>query len=165
MVDAALSLAQLPLGHWLASGRAPDTPWDLTGRWACYEVYECADGRWVTVGALEPKFFARILQLMGLSDYAARQYDPGAQAALRQALAEQFAGRPQSHWLDLLAHQDTCVGPALTLEEAMQHPNLRSRAVLRQVVAADGRVHQVFAALPWLDPGPGEPLSAPDLQR
>lgn len=165
MVDAAMSLAQLPLGHWLASGRAPATPWDLTGRWACYEVYECADRRWVTVGALEPKFFGRILELMGLSDYASRQYDPGAQVDLRQALAEQFASRPQSHWLDLLAHEDTCVGPALSLEEAMEHPNLRARAVLRTVVAADGRVHEVFAALPWLDPGPSEPLPAPELRR
>lgn len=165
MVDAAMSLAQLPLGHWLASGRAPAVPWDLTGRWACYEVYECADGRWVTVGALEPKFFGRILDLMGLSEHAPRQYDPGAQADLKRALAEAFASRPQSHWLDLLAHEDTCVGPALTLDEALGHPNVRARGVLRPVVAADGSVHQVFAALPWLDPGPGDPLSAPELQR
>lgn len=44
MVDAALTFAQLPLGGWLATGQSPATPWDLTGRWACYGVYECADG-------------------------------------------------------------------------------------------------------------------------
>lgn len=164
MVDAALSLAQLPLGGWLATGQAPPVPGDLTGRWACYEVYECGDGQWLTVGALEPKFFGEILELVGLAQYRAAQYDPAQQAELKKALGDVFGSAPREHWLELLAHADTCVGPALTLAEAMAHPNLRDRDVLREVRASDGSVRQVFAALPWL-PGGGQPqpLSAPGL--
>lgn len=163
MVDAALSMAQLPLGGWLASGRSPDTPWDLTGRWACYEVYECADHLWLTVGALEPKFFGAILDLLDLGEWKVSQYDPAKQEELRTLLRHRFASRPRSHWLDLLAFEDTCVGPALTLAEAMAHPNLRDRAVLREVATADGSRHHVFAALPWQPPVEDAPLRAPGL--
>jgi alpha-methylacyl-CoA racemase len=163
MVDAAMSLAQLPLGGWLASGQSPDTPWDLTGRWACYEVYECADGLWLTVGALEPKFFSEILDRIGLPEWKAAQYDPAQQGDLRAILQRTFASRPRADWLAELAFADTCVGPALTLAQAMQHPNLRARPVLRSVEAADGSRHEVFAALPWLDPGEERPLRAPRL--
>ncbi len=163
MVDAALSLAQLPLGGWLATGLAPTTPWDLTGRWACYEVYECADGLWLTVGALEPKFFGTILDLLELPEWKPSQYDPARQTELRDLLRHRFASRPRSHWMSLLAFEDTCVGPALTLAEAMAHPNLRNRRVLREIEAADGSRHQVFAALPWLVPDDPAPLRAPGL--
>ncbi|MCU0279996.1 MAG: CoA transferase, partial [Candidatus Nanopelagicales bacterium] len=74
-----------------------------------------------------------------------------------------FGSAPRDHWLALLAHEDTCVGPALTLSEAMQHDNLTARAVMRRVVASDGSVHEVFPALPWLDAGDHDPLSAPGL--
>lgn len=163
MVDSALAMAQLPLGGWLASGQSPSTPWDLTGRWACYDVYECADGLWITVGALEPKFFGQILDSLGLGDWKVSQYDGSRQEALRQELRDMFAAQPRSHWLDLLAQADTCVGPALTLAEAMQHPNLVQRSILRTVRASDGSLHQVFPALPWLPAAPEVFPGAPAL--
>lgn len=163
MVDAALSLAQLPLGGWLATGQSPSVPGDLTGRWACYEVYECADGLWLTVGALEPKFFGTILDLLGMSDWKVAQYDPSKQDELKDLLRARFTSQDRPHWLALLAHEDTCVGPALTLAEAMAHPNLGSRNVMRPVVTSDGQQHEVFAALPWFAPGPEEPQATPGL--
>lgn len=163
MVDAAMSLAQLPLGAWLADGQSPPVPGDLTGRWACYDVYECADGRWLTVGALEPKFFGEVLDRLELGAWKPFQYDPARQDELRMALRASFSSQPRAHWLDLLAFADTCVGPALSLSEAMQHPNLVARGVMRPVAASDGTIHQVFAALPWFDPGDIEPLKAPSL--
>lgn len=155
MVDSAMAMAQLPLGGWLATGQSPTTPWDLTGRWACYDVYQCADGLWITVGALEPKFFAQILDLLDLPEWKNAQYDIARQDALRELLVQSFGSRPRTHWLDLLGHADTCVGPALTLSEAMAHPNLVARSVMRRVRASDGSVHEVFPALPWL-PGTEE---------
>lgn len=163
MVDAALAMAQLPLGAWLATGKAPSVPWDLTGRWACYDVYECGDGQWLTVGALEPKFFAEILDRLGLSEWKTAQYDPDRQDALRGLLQAEFASRNREHWMDLLASADTCVGPALTLSEAMAHPNLTARPVMRKVRCADGSEREVFAALPWLSSDGAAPLSAPAL--
>jgi crotonobetainyl-CoA:carnitine CoA-transferase CaiB-like acyl-CoA transferase len=95
---------------------APRTP-VLTQGFACYSIYACADGRMLTVGALEPKFFARLCELLGQPELAAAQYDAD-QPALRQRLADVFAQQPLEHWLRLFESEDVCVGPVATLAEA-----------------------------------------------
>ena len=90
----------------------------LTGGLASYRIYATADGRQLTVGALEPKFFARLCELLGLAELAERQYDPGAQEAVASALAAAFRGRSLAEWLALFDGEDVCVGPVATLEEA-----------------------------------------------
>jgi crotonobetainyl-CoA:carnitine CoA-transferase CaiB-like acyl-CoA transferase len=94
---------------------APGTP-VLTHGFACYSIYACADGRHLTVGALEPKFFARLCELLGRAELAERQYDAD-QAALRAELQEEFASRALADWLDHFADEDVCVGPVATLAE------------------------------------------------
>jgi alpha-methylacyl-CoA racemase len=89
----------------------------LSAGFACYRMYETADGRHLTVGALEPKFFARLCELVGRPDLAERQYDDD-QAALGAELATVFAGRPLAGWLALFDGEDVCVGPVATLAEA-----------------------------------------------
>lgn len=90
----------------------------LTGGLACYRVYPTADGRHLTVAALERKFFARLCELLGLDELKVRQYDPDAQSELADTLAETFASKPLSAWLELFDREDVCVGPVATLEEA-----------------------------------------------
>jgi alpha-methylacyl-CoA racemase len=90
----------------------------LTGGLACYRVYPTADGRHLTVGALETKFFARLCELLSLEELIPRQYDPEAQSELADRLAETFAAKPLSAWLELFEREDVCVGPVATLEEA-----------------------------------------------
>ncbi|MGH3083162.1 MAG: CaiB/BaiF CoA transferase family protein [Gaiellaceae bacterium] len=89
----------------------------LTGGLACYRVYRAADGRHLTVAALEQKFFARLCELLGLAELVPRQFDPAAQSELADRLAEAFAAKPLSAWLELFDAEDVCVGPVATLEE------------------------------------------------
>lgn len=89
----------------------------LTGGLACYRIYEAADGRRLTVGALEPKFFARLCELLARPDLAERQYEPD-QELLAAELAVVFRGRTLSDWLDHFGDEDVCVGPVSTREEA-----------------------------------------------
>jgi crotonobetainyl-CoA:carnitine CoA-transferase CaiB-like acyl-CoA transferase len=89
----------------------------LTGGLACYGTYATADGRRLTVGALESKFFARLCELLGLPELAAQQYDDG-QEELRAQLGQAFATRPLEEWLALFEGEDVCVGPVATLAEA-----------------------------------------------
>ena len=98
--------------HKLAS-RAPV----LTQGFACYRMYETSDCRYVTVAALEPKFFTRVCELLGRPELAARQYD-AEQEAVAAALAEIFARRSLADWLALFDGEDVCVGPVATLAEA-----------------------------------------------
>jgi alpha-methylacyl-CoA racemase len=101
----------------LAAARPPRA---LTGSLACYRVYATADGRHLTVGALEPKFFRRLCELLDLPARADRQFDGGAQDELAAALATAFAARPLDAWLELFAGEDVAVGPVATPEEAVQ---------------------------------------------
>nr|MDP8994963.1 CoA transferase [Pseudomonadota bacterium] len=85
-----------------------------------YDVYRCADGKWVSVGALEPQFFAVLKEKLGLRS---GQHDP----ALRDELAAAFRGRDRAHWCALLGGSDACLAPVLSLAEAPEHPHLASR--------------------------------------
>jgi alpha-methylacyl-CoA racemase len=89
----------------------------LTGGLACYRVYETADGRHLTVGALERKFFRRLCELLGRPELAERQYDD-EQEAVADELAGVFRSRSLADWLALFEDEDACVGPVLTREEA-----------------------------------------------
>jgi alpha-methylacyl-CoA racemase len=88
----------------------------LTGGLACYAVYATADGRHLTVGALEPKFFARLCEVLERPELAERQYAP-VQEALAAELAEIFSGRTLADWLALFDGEDVCIGPVATLAE------------------------------------------------
>jgi crotonobetainyl-CoA:carnitine CoA-transferase CaiB-like acyl-CoA transferase len=91
----------------------------LTQGFACYSIYRCSDGRHLTVGALEPKFFMRLCELVGRPELAARQYETD-QATLRDDLEAVFAGRSLEDWLRVFEGEDVCVGPVATRAEAEQ---------------------------------------------
>jgi alpha-methylacyl-CoA racemase len=105
--------------HELASHRLGGEPFDrlLTGGLACYRIYATADGRHLTVAALEPRFFRRLCELLGRPELADRHYDP-EQEPLADELAELFAAKPLATWLELFDREDVSVGPVATLAEA-----------------------------------------------
>jgi alpha-methylacyl-CoA racemase len=105
--------------HELASHRLGGEPFPrlLTGGLACYRIYATADGRHVTVAALEPKFFRRLCELIGRPELASRQWD-AEQETLAADLAEIFAARTLETWLALFEGEDVSVGPVARLEEA-----------------------------------------------
>ncbi|HET7566705.1 MAG TPA: CaiB/BaiF CoA-transferase family protein [Gaiellaceae bacterium] len=105
--------------HRLAAHRLGGDPVPrlLTGGLACYRIYATADGRHLTVGALEPVFFRRLVELLERPELAERQYDAD-QRTLAGELAGLFAARPLADWLDLFDGEDVCVGPVATLAEA-----------------------------------------------
>jgi alpha-methylacyl-CoA racemase len=105
--------------HRLVSHRlgGDAVPRMLTGGLASYRIYETADGRYLTVAALEPVFFRRLTELLGRPDLAERQSDSDPEA-LAAEFAAIFATRPLADWLELFDEEDVCVGPVATLAEA-----------------------------------------------
>ena len=89
----------------------------LTGGLACYRIYETADGRRLTVGALEPAFFRRLTELLGRPELAERQFDSD-QETLAAELAAILETRALAEWLGLFDAEDVCVGPVATIAEA-----------------------------------------------
>ncbi|MFJ8025467.1 CaiB/BaiF CoA transferase family protein [Streptomyces sp. NPDC096311] len=94
-----------------------------------YDVYETADGEWMAVGAVEPRFFAALVRVLGLEG-APPQHDTARWPELRAVLAEAFAGRTRAEWTEIFAGTDACVAPVLSFAEAAEHPQLAARGVL-----------------------------------
>jgi alpha-methylacyl-CoA racemase len=89
----------------------------LTGGLACYRIYATADGRWLTVGALEPRFWQRLCEVVGLPALGERQFDAD-QEAIASELGRAIASRPLAEWLVLMNGQDVAAGPVWTIAEA-----------------------------------------------
>lgn len=100
--------------------------WRLNGGLPEYNVYETADGKYLTVGALEPKFFGRLCELIGLPEYAQVQASPARQLEIKTALGKRFKEKTQAEWLQLLAAEDTCVGPVYDYEEIFTDPQAQA---------------------------------------
>ena len=114
-----LTVSLTHAAHELVAHRLGGEPFDrlLTGALACYRIYATADGRHLTVAALEPRFFRRFCELLGRPELVERQWGTG-QERLADELAEAIAARPLAQWLELFDGEDVGVGPVATLEEA-----------------------------------------------
>jgi alpha-methylacyl-CoA racemase len=106
----------------------------LGGTAPFYGVYQCADGRWFSVGAIEPKFYARLLDVLGLDDVdrsLSAQHDQAKWPALRERIAAIFRTRTMAEWTEIFAPHEVCAEPVLDLDELAGHPHLAARLSLR----------------------------------
>ncbi len=133
MTEAALNL----MAHVFPAGELPEGERGrgvLGGDLACFDLYECADGRWLAVSAIEPHFFARMCELIGCEELVPIQLDPERQHEVRATLAERLRSEPAGHWHALLATEDTCVSAVLTMAEAAEHPQLVARGAVEPLL-------------------------------
>ena len=171
VVDAAMVDGSALLATFIHGLRAAGAWQDergtnlLDGGAPFYDTYQTADGRHMAVGALEPKFYAELLDRLGLTgaDLPA-QLDRAGWPLLRRRLAEAFAARTQAEWTAAFEDSDACVAPVLALGEAPGHPHNRARGTFTEV----GGVMQPapaprFSRTPAPDPAPpAEPGAATD---
>jgi alpha-methylacyl-CoA racemase len=129
MVDGA-ALLMAPIYAAKARGRWQNRRGSnfLDGAAPWYDTYECADGRWLSVGPIEPQFFALLCEKLGLDakDFPDRM-EPNAWPALKERLAAIFRTRTRDDWAALFEGTDACVAPVLDLEEAPAHPHNAAR--------------------------------------
>ncbi len=127
MTEGALAMLAMPLGGAAARGEPMRRGRELlNGGAACYGVYRTREGRFVALGTLEPKFFARFCEAVGRPDLAARQFDEGG-AGPRAELETVFAARTRDEWARFAAEHDVCLMPVLEGDEPANDPQLRSR--------------------------------------
>jgi alpha-methylacyl-CoA racemase len=163
VADGALWLMSLAVDENLATGAEPKPGHDvLSGRYACYGIYETADRRWVAVGAIEPKFFANLCRELGCEELAEHQYQDAHQNDIRDQLSEAFAQETQKTWIERLAGADTCVAPILEPAEVGDDEQLLFRgAFVDALHLKAGSLRQVGAVLAGM-PKIEEPVLLPD---
>ncbi|MEZ5144156.1 MAG: CaiB/BaiF CoA-transferase family protein [Acidimicrobiales bacterium] len=99
-----------------------------------YDVYECADGRWLSLGAIEPKFYANLLAGLGLDpDRLPAQDDEASWPAMKERIAEVVRTRTRDEWMAVFADPDNCVAPVLPYDEVLAHPHVRERGTYVEV--------------------------------
>jgi alpha-methylacyl-CoA racemase len=155
IVDGVASLLAMPL-MLMAQGRWRDERGVnlLDGGVPWYDVYETADGQWMAVGALEPRFYAALTDGLGLTD-APDRADPRNWPELRELLAARFKDRTREEWTAVFAGTDACVEPVLSLTEAAADEHLTER---QTYVTRDGFIQPApaprFSRTPGELPGP-----------
>ncbi|RYX91477.1 MAG: CoA transferase [Comamonadaceae bacterium] len=96
----------------------------LDGSAHFYGVYECADGGYVSIGAIEPQFYRKLLEVTGITDpHFARQWEEGEWPALKAKLADVMRTRTRDAWCEVLEGTDACFAPVLSMTEATSHPH------------------------------------------
>lgn len=142
MLDGAFSWLTFHGATFAMTGQIPERgKMRLTGEFACYRIYRAGDGKHITVGALEPQFWAELCRALGVPEYAERQFAEGdEQDAIIAHVQKIFDGRTRDEWMAELEHLDACVGPVRDLREAYQDPQLRARDMVVDVPAGSGTV-------------------------
>jgi crotonobetainyl-CoA:carnitine CoA-transferase CaiB-like acyl-CoA transferase len=144
MTDGVVSWLTPYLAALFATGRVPARGEErLNGGWPCYGVYETADGGHVTLGALEPQFWANFCRLTGREDLRTAQHPEGEERDRVEAeLRALFRTRTRDEWVRLLHEADVCAGPVLALDEVLQDPQLAGRGLFQRVE------HPALGAIP-----------------
>jgi alpha-methylacyl-CoA racemase len=131
--EGVLSLMSLSIDQYLATSEvAAPRETLLTGRYACYDVYPTRDGKWLSVGAIEPHFYANLCRALGLEQYVEHQMDDNKQAEIRAGFRRAFAERDRDDWVAELAPGNTCVAPVYSIPELVDDPHFESRGIFMQ---------------------------------
>ncbi len=151
IADGVLGIMSLYIDEYLATGVVPGPGHNmLTGKYACYDVYTCADGKHVSVGAIEPQFFRNLCRLLGCEQWASSQLDDAVQDQIRADFQHAFASNTRDAWVAILAPADTCVAPVATVPELVESEQFRARNAF---VTAEAAGHGPFPQLGWVFAG------------
>jgi alpha-methylacyl-CoA racemase len=159
IADGVVALMALAIDEYLATGEVPGPRHGLlTGRYACYDLYECADARWLSVAAIEPRFWANLCRLLGCDQWATHQTDDDLQDAIRADLRAAFATRDRDDWVATLGPADTCVAPVASIPEVVADPHLQARTAFVEATRTEGapfrQVGWVLAGMNRNQPSP-----------
>jgi alpha-methylacyl-CoA racemase len=161
MFDGSLSWLALVAAELFASGRVPSRgALPLAGALVCYRPYRCADG-WVTLGALEPKFWSEFCRGVEREDLLERAFDaPGSEA--HGAVCEIFAARTREQWAAFASEHDCCLEPVLELDEVFRSELVAAREMVVELAQPGAQRPVKLLGVPIkLSRTPGDPTRAP----
>ena len=132
----------------------------LSHRYACYNTYETADGRYLSIGAVENRFWKRLCDHLGVPEYAALQYDDARRREIIEFMRATFKKKTLAEWDQELAHLEICWGRIQTLSEVISDPLFREREMILEVPGASGEKQTVIGVPAKLSETPGSVRSA-----
>ena len=157
VADGVLALMALQVDEFLATGTTPGPGHGiLTGRYACYDTYQAADGKWLALGIIEPRFWHNLCDALDLARWRDHQTDDAAQDEIRAELRAVFTTRDRDTWVAQLAPADTCIAPVLTVPELIDDEQYLARNAFVQAEHPEhGTFRQVGPVLAGMTPAEG----------
>ena len=146
MLDSAISWLSIHAGKYFMDKELPKRgEMHLSGRYACYQVYPTEDGRYMSLGALEPKFWKNFCETIGRRDFILKQFIEGEeQLRIIEEVQKLFKTKTQKEWVDLFKNVDACCEPILTLEEVSHHPQVLHRQMVKELEhPVEGKTQQI----------------------
>ena len=157
MVDGLVTMMFFPIEEHLTTGAVPHRSGTITtGLYPWYSIYETKDGRYVSVGAIEPWFYENLCRLLELEELIPHQYgDDAKQEEVFAAFREKFLTKTRDEWVELLMPGETCVGPVLAIDEVVKDPHLRHREMIVDVEEEGGGTRTQVGVMAKLSETPG----------
>jgi crotonobetainyl-CoA:carnitine CoA-transferase CaiB-like acyl-CoA transferase len=140
MMDGSMALMAQSFASFFANGRLPargETP--LDGAIPNYNLYETKDGKIITIGAIEPWFFANLCRALGREDLVEHEYNSARRAEIQESFSAIFRTKTRDEWFEILSRTDVCVGKMNTLDEVEADPQVRARKMIVELDTPEGR--------------------------
>ncbi|EHQ91786.1 CaiB/BaiF CoA transferase family protein [Desulfosporosinus youngiae] len=140
MMDGALSLLSYTIGEWSGGdGTLPKRGGEmLTGGYAAYNIYECKDGRHVSLAAVEDKFWASFCRKLGVDEYIPLHIDIPHQEYLQDSIRKIMLSKTRDEWVEFFSDSDLCFTPVLSLDEMVKHPQVLARDMVHTLTNFQG---------------------------
>ncbi len=144
MSDGVLSLLSMMVSGYFAGGRAPERGATvLNGSVPHYNVYQCSDGGWISLGSLEAHFFANLCKILECEQYIPHQYDSAKRDEIFAHFKQRFASKPRDEWFEILKQTDICAAPIYALDEALRDPHNLARNMVVEIDNGGTPVKQI----------------------
>ena len=163
MSDGVLSLITSAFSHYFSTGQ-PIRPGEylLNGAAPFYNTYRCSDGRWFSIGSIEPHFWENLCRVLGTEDLLPHQFDQPKWPEMIERFAGIFATKTADEWMAILSQYDICAAPVLEMENVVTNEHNLARGMVIELDSPVGKVKQIGVA-PKLSDTPGMPRSTAPL--
>jgi len=162
ITDSLTALLPIPAGwHW-TYGKPPERGnWLLGHHYAWYNVYSCKDGKYITLGAVEPRFWKTVCEYFGSPHYIPLQYDENRREEMIAFFRQKFAEKTRDEWLDIFKNTDTCIGSVPDVDEALGGENVQRRNMMAMIDSPDKKAVPVLGIPVKLSETPGSLRTVP----
>jgi alpha-methylacyl-CoA racemase len=156
MSDGVTSLLAFPASQYFAAGMVPKPGVEmLNGGAPYYAVYEAKDGKWLSIGCIEPWFWSELCKALDCEEYVPQQMNREKHPEIFEALRTKFKEKSRDDWFEELRHRDICVGPVYDLGEVFEDPHVLARGMVTEIEHPEfGPIKQVGVG-PKLSDTPG----------
>jgi len=162
MTDGMVALLPTALFFRQRTGKEPARADEfLSHRYACYNTYETADRRFISIGAVENRFWKQLCDVLGIPEYAALQYDDQRRKEIIEYMRKAFKQKTLDEWDAILGDLDICWGRVQSLSEVLEDPLFRQREMVVEIKGNDGKTSKTLGVPVKLSETPGAVRTPP----